>query len=55
MKDHIDFYFDTPVNKLEKTEDGYRVICEKMFMNVKDALFLWEEAEANGWRRYVKR
>ena len=29
MKDHIDFYFDTPVNKLEKTEDGYRVICEK--------------------------
>ena len=29
MKDHIDFYFDTPVQKLEVLEDGYRVICEK--------------------------
>ena len=29
MKDHVDFYFDTPVQKLEILEDGYRVICEK--------------------------
>ena len=29
MKDHVDFYFDTPVQKLEVLEDGYRVICEK--------------------------
>ena len=29
MKDHIDFYFDTPVQKLGVLEDGYRVICEK--------------------------
>ena len=29
MKDHVDFYFDTPVEKLELLEDGYRVICEK--------------------------
>lgn len=29
MKDNIDFYFDTPVQKLEVLEDGYRVICEK--------------------------
>src|SRR5699024_2416321 len=28
MKDHIDFYFDTPVRKLEKTETGYRVVCD---------------------------
>ena len=29
MKDHVDFYFDTPVEKLEVLEDGYRVICAK--------------------------
>ena len=29
MKDHVDFYFDTPVQKLEILEDGYCVICEK--------------------------
>ena len=28
MKDYIDFYFDTPVRKLEKTETGYRVVCD---------------------------
>ena len=29
MKDHVDFYFDTPVEKLKVLEDGYRVICAK--------------------------
>ena len=29
MKDHVDFYFDTPVQKVEILEDGYRIICEK--------------------------
>ena len=29
LKDKVDFYFDTPVQKVEKTEDGYRVICKK--------------------------
>ena len=28
LKDKADFYFDTPVEKLEKTEDGYRIICK---------------------------
>ena len=28
LKDKVDFYFDTPVKKVEKTEDGYRAICE---------------------------
>lgn len=27
MKDHVDFYFDTPVDRLEKTENGYRAVC----------------------------
>ncbi|MBR2341027.1 MAG: FAD-dependent oxidoreductase [Clostridia bacterium] len=28
LKDKADFYFDTPVEKLEKTENGYRIICQ---------------------------
>ena len=28
LKDKADFYFDTPVEKLEKTDAGYRVICK---------------------------
>lgn len=31
MKDHVDFYFDTPVQKVEILEDGYRIICEKFY------------------------
>ena len=29
LKDRADFYFDTPVQHIEKREDGYRVICEE--------------------------
>ncbi len=29
MKDHIDFYFDTPVETIEIIENGYKVVCEK--------------------------
>ena len=29
MKDHMDFYFDTPVDTIEKIENGYKVVCEK--------------------------
>ena len=29
MKDHVDFYFDTPVDTIEKIENGYKVVCEK--------------------------
>ena len=28
LKDKVDFYFDTPVKRVEKTENGYRAICE---------------------------
>ena len=28
LKDKVDFYFDTPVKKVEKTENGYLAICE---------------------------
>ena len=28
LKDKVDFYFDTPVKHVEKTENGYRIICE---------------------------
>ena len=29
LKEKIEFYFDTPVRSVERTEGGYRVICEK--------------------------
>lgn len=29
LKDRVEFYFDTPVRSVERTENGYRVICEK--------------------------
>ena len=29
LKDKVDFYFDTPVEKVEKTENGYRIITAK--------------------------
>ena len=29
LKDKVEFYFNTPATKVEKTEDGYRVITEK--------------------------
>ena len=32
LKDHVDFYFDTPVEKLEVLEDGYRVICARRLL-----------------------
>ncbi len=28
LKDKVDFYFDTPVKRVEKAENGYRAICE---------------------------
>ena len=29
MKDHIDFYFDTPVDTVQVIDGGYRIICDK--------------------------
>ena len=29
MKDHIDFYFDTPVDTVQIIDGGYRIICDK--------------------------
>ena len=29
MKDHMDFYFDTPVDTVQVIDGGYRIICDK--------------------------
>ncbi len=29
LKDKVEFHFDTPVRSVERTEDGYRVVCER--------------------------
>ena len=28
MKDHMDFYFDTPVETIQEIDGGYRIVCE---------------------------
>ena len=50
MKDHVDFYFDTPVEKLEILDDGYRVIyakgsyeCKKCIVSVGRSGSKWME------------
>lgn len=36
-------------------EDGYCVVTkDREKMNVRNVLFPWEEAEVNGWSRYVR-
>ncbi len=29
LKDKVDFYFETPVERIEKTDGGYRILCAK--------------------------
>lgn len=35
MKDHMDFFFDTPIEKIEVLEDGYRVYAKDEFYDCK--------------------
>lgn len=50
MKDHIDFFFDTPIEKIEVLEDGYRVYakdesydCKKCVISVGRSGSKWME------------
>ena len=50
MKDHMDFFFDTPIEKIEVTEDGYRVStkeksydCKKCIVSVGRSGSKWME------------
>lgn len=50
MKDHMDFFFDTPVEKIEVAEDGYRVLtkdttysCRKCIVSVGRSGSKWME------------
>ena len=29
LKDKVEFFFNTPVEKIEKTEEGFRIVCKK--------------------------
>ena len=29
LKDKVEFFFNTPVEKMEKTEEGFRIVCKK--------------------------
>lgn len=54
MKDHVDFYFDASVDKVEKTEDGYAVFVGDERYEGTYCIISQDEAEVNGWRRYVQ-
>ncbi len=54
MKDHIEFHFRTPVEHIEKTENGYRVLykggsaeCEKCIVSVGRSGSKWMEKICN--------
>ena len=38
LQDKIDFFFETPVQAVEKSEDGYAVICEKASYSCKKCI-----------------
>ena len=38
LQDKVDFFFDTPVQTVEKLEDGYRVVCEKESYTCKNCI-----------------
>ena len=54
MKDHMDFFFDTPIEKIEVLEDGYRVYtkdesydCKKCVISVGRSGSKWMETVCN--------
>lgn len=55
LEKKVDFYFDKPVLKMEKLPSGYRIHCADEFSTAISVLFPSEEAEANGWRKSVRR
>ena len=38
LKNKADFYFDTPVEQVEKTQDGYHIICENETFECKNCI-----------------
>ena len=40
MKDHMDFYFDTPVAQLKRLKMATKLYVKKAVMNVKNVLYL---------------
>lgn len=54
MKDHIDFYFNTPVSNIEVIDGGYRVFYKDEYMDCENVLFPLVEAEANGLKMSVR-
>ena len=58
LKNHVDFFFHTPVETLETTEDGYKIIYKEdgkeQSVSCKNASFLSVAAVPNGWSISVR-
>ena len=54
LKEHVDFHFNTPVERLEVLEDRYRIITKNDTTDCSKCIVSVAEAEANGWNRSVK-
>ena len=54
LKDKVDFYFQTPVDKIKKNKRVIRFYIKMGRQNVQSVLFLLGEAEVNGCSQFVK-
>ncbi len=54
MKDHIDFYFNTPVSNIEVIDGGYRVYYKDEYMDCDKCIVSVGQAEANGLKMSVR-
>lgn len=54
MKDHMDFFFDTPVEKIQVKEDGYLVSTKDAEYACKNVSCQSDGAEASGWKPSVR-
>lgn len=51
MKDHMDFFFDTPIEKIEILDNGdYRVDTKDNSYDCKKCVISSDEVEVNGWK-----
>lgn len=53
LKEKVDFYFDSPVDSVAAVDGGYEISSNGQTYSCENVLFLWVEAEANGWSGFA--
>lgn len=54
MKDHMDFFFDAPVEKIQVKEDGYLVSTKDAEYACKNVSCRLDGVEVSGWKPSVR-